>query len=141
MAQSQGLEPWSPWRPTVFKTARLPIITTLHGSAPHFLYRGIGAWTEPLILVLKYISSQNKLYIIYFVVVNMVAPRGNDPPYPVFQTGANPSQLKSHLKYGGGWGDRTHSGQRQGIYSPFRLLNGLHLQIKIITTKGNEKLS
>ena len=26
----------------------------------------------------------------------MVAPKGNDPSYPVFQTGANPSQLKSH---------------------------------------------
>lgn len=30
MAESQGLEPWIPFGTTVFKTARLPIITTLH---------------------------------------------------------------------------------------------------------------
>ncbi len=28
--------------------------------------------------------------------LNLVLPDGNDPPYPVLQTVANPSQLKEH---------------------------------------------
>ena len=34
LAESQGLEPWGPYDPTVFKTVRLPIITALHFGHP-----------------------------------------------------------------------------------------------------------